>query len=88
MKNWKKILTVVLALALLVSMTSMLSSCKDKNPDSDVVVDPEDLEAAGNGTYVISVKTAGGMPLTGLAVYVYADSSLTDTFVPSSSDSI
>ncbi len=78
MKNWKKILTVVLALALLVSMTSMLSSCKDKNPDSEVVVDPEDLAAAGNGTYVISVKTAGGMPMSGLAVYVYADSSLTD----------
>ena len=69
MKNWKKILTVVLALALLVSMTSMLSSCKDKNPDTEVAVDPEDLEAAGNGTYVISVKTAGGMPLTGAPVH-------------------
>ena len=78
MKNWKKILTVVLALAMLVSMASMLSSCKDKNPDSNVEVDPEDLAAAGNGTYVISVKTAGGMALSGLAVYVYADSSLTD----------
>ena len=78
MKNWKKILTVLLAVALLASMCSMLSSCKDKNPDSEVTVDPEDLAAAGNGTYIISVKTAGGMPMTGLAVYVYADSSLTD----------
>ena len=82
MNQWKRILTVLLSLVLLVSMCSMLASCKDggngDGGNSDVTVDPDDLAAAGNGSYVVSVKTAGGMPMTGVAAYVYADSSLKD----------
>ena len=76
MNKWKKILTVLLSVALLVSMCSMLSSCK--RDGDDVEADPDDIAIAGDGTYVVSVKTAGGMPLAGIAVYVYADDSLTD----------
>ena len=82
MKNWKRLLTAVLAVAVLVSMCSMLAACGDSgNGDggsSDVTADPDDLAAAGNGSYVVSVKTAGGMPMTGIAVYVYADNTLKD----------
>ena len=77
MKNWKRIFAVVLSMVMLVSACAMLASC-NKNGDSDAEVDPEDLAIAGDGVYVVSVKTAGGMPLTGLSVYVYADDSLKD----------
>ena len=50
----------------------------DTNASTNVEVDPNDAALAGNGTYVVSVKTAGGMPMAGLNVYVYADSSKKD----------
>ena len=73
MKTWKRLLTAFLTVAMLVSMCSMLASCGNKDE-----VDPEDAAIAGGNTYVVNVKTAGGMPLSGVAVYVYKDDSLKD----------
>ncbi len=79
MKQWKRVLGVILSLVMLVSMCSMLASCGDDEETANGVgIDPEDAAIAGNGTYVVSVKTAGGMPMTGVAVYVYADNTLKD----------
>lgn len=72
MKNWKRLLTAFLTLAMLVSMCSMMASCRGNE------VDPSDAAIAGGNTYVVNVKTEGGMPLSGVAAYVYADDSLKD----------
>ena len=72
MKNWKRILTAFLTVAMLISMCSMMASCRKDN------VDPSDAAIAGGNTFVVNVKTEGGMPLPGIAVYVYADDSLKD----------
>ena len=72
MKNWKRLLTAFLTLAMLVSMCSMMASCRGNE------VDPSDAAIAGGNTYVVNVKTEGGMPLSGVAVYVYSDDSLKD----------
>ena len=72
MKMWKRLLTALLCVAMLVSTCSMLASCgKDE-------VDPSDVAIAGGNTFVVNVKTEGGMPMTGVPVYVYADDSLQD----------
>jgi len=81
MKNWKRMLAVLLSVAMLVSMCSMLASCGDEESgeNSDAPeANPEDLAMAGDGVYVVRVKSAGGMPMAGLNVYVYADSSKKD----------
>ncbi len=72
MKTWKRLLTAFLTLAMLLSMCSMMASCRDDE------VDPSDAAIAGGNTYVVNVKTEGGMPMAGVAVYVYADDSLKD----------
>ena len=76
MKNLTKILSVILAIALALSMTAMLAGCGDKTPDA---TEPSGGENAGAaGTYNVTVTTAGGMAMEGLDLNVYADSALTD----------
>ncbi len=70
MNNLKKLLSVLLVVALVFSM----AACKN-NGDTD------STDGAGDGdnaTYTVSVKTAGGMAMEGLDVFVYADSTLID----------
>ena len=75
MKNVKKLLSLLLALALVLSMSAMLAACgKDKTPEQ---VPTEPAENA-NTTYKVNVVTAGGMAMEGLDVYVYADNTLSD----------
>ena len=75
MKTWKRLLTAFLAVAMLVSMCSMLSSCGEDEGEAGML-DPNDAAIAGGNTYVVNVRTAGGMAMTGVAAYVYTDSSL------------
>lgn len=71
MNMFKKIMSVLLVAVMLVSV---LAGCKgDGNGDSTV---PTGSGVAG--TYTVNVKTAGGMPMAELDVYVYADSAMTD----------
>ncbi len=70
MKNLKKLLSLLLVLAMVFAM----AACKkDGNTDSTDGTG----DASGN-TYTVTVKTAGGMAMEGLDVYIYADDSLTD----------
>ena len=81
MKKTRKIIALMLALALLLSaMAGMLVSCKGNDPeDPENPEEPENPGTPGEKTsYTVSVKTAGGMPLSGVTVVVYADSSLDD----------
>jgi len=74
MKNLKKLLSAVLVLAMLLSMAAAMSGCSDEPTPTETTGAAEET----TGTYQISVKSAGGLPLAGADVYVYADSSLED----------
>ena len=67
----KRLLSVILALALLLGMVTMMTACNDTD-------DTDGDGGAEGGGYTVTVKTAGGMPMEGVAVYVYADDSLKD----------
>ncbi len=71
MSMMKRLLAVFLALA----MMAAVCACGDK-PDNSI--DSSDAALAGGNSYVVSVKTAGGMPMEGIAVYLYTDDSLKD----------
>lgn len=75
MKNLKKILSLLLAMVMLVSM---LAGCGDtENPGGST--DSTGSVATGEtGTYSVSVKSIGGMVLDGVTAYVYGDEALTD----------
>ncbi len=77
MKNLKKLLSVILAVALALSMTAMLAACGEKTPGSTDETDGEGTSGAA-ATYNVTVTTAGGMVMEGLDVYIYADDTLTD----------
>ena len=72
MKNLKKLLSVILVVAMVLSMSAMFSGCGQETPEETTG------EAGGVGTYNVTVKTAGGMAMEGLDVYIYADDTLTD----------
>lgn len=82
MKNWKRWLSAILTVALLVSMCSVLAGCGGGNSEEPVApedqISEEDKALATGGTYVVNVKTAGGMVLTGISIYVYGDETMSD----------
>ena len=69
MKNFKKMLSMLLAIAMVLSM----AACGGNESA------PETEAASGEtGSYTVSVKSAGGMVLAGVDVYIYADNTLAD----------
>lgn len=93
MTMMKRILALVCALALCVGMISVLSGCKDKNPvdsgsagdtnpSGNQTTDPVGSQPSGNTNqkinYVITLKSAGGLPLSGVTVLAYKDADLMD----------
>ena len=75
MKKFKKLLSALLVLAL---MLSMLAACGEKG-DNPSPTDPTNGTAGGEtAAYSVKVKTAGGMTMEGLTVYVYRDQALSD----------
>lgn len=80
MSNMKKILSILLALVML---CSLLSACgaDEEVSGSEGTTAPQATtggDSTNKGSYKVTVKTIGGMPLEGVTVYVYADDSLTD----------
>ena len=75
MKKMKNLLSVVLALAMLLAVAGLFSGCNDEPVPTETTAPGETAE---KGTYQITVTSAGGMPLAGADVYIYADSSLED----------
>ena len=70
MKNVKKLLSALLAAAMILSM----AACKNGgNTDST-----QGADNAEGSTYTINVTTAGGMAMEGLDIFVYADDTLSD----------
>ena len=70
MKNFKKLLTLVLALTMVMSMAACGGEETPENPTDEVVGE--------NVRYNVVIQTAGGMAMEGLDLYVYADDTLSD----------
>ncbi len=72
----KKALSVLLVVAMLLSF----AACNE-NPGETTTTPPANTQPSQQGskvTYTITVETAGGMPMAGLDLYIYADDSLDD----------
>ncbi len=71
MSRMKKILALILAVATVLCMCAGLAGCSKKGGEQG--------EASGEaGSYTVTVKSAGGLPLKGVAVSVFADDTLAD----------
>lgn len=79
MNRMKKLLSLVLAVAMILSFAAMITGCKnaEEKPNDETTTVPTTQTGEG-GIYTVSVKTAGGMPMNGVAVYIYADNTLAD----------
>ncbi|MBE6579386.1 MAG: TlpA family protein disulfide reductase [Ruminococcaceae bacterium] len=69
---------MIALLLLLAICLPLLASCSD---DSGTTSDPSSEESApagGSATYTVHVETAGGMAMSEIDVYIYADGSLAD----------
>ena len=72
MNKFKKMLSLILAFVLLISMTACGGS---GNAETEAA---GDVASGAEVTYTVSVETMGGMIMDGVDVYIYADSTLTD----------
>ena len=77
MKKSVRILSLLLALAMLLTIATACGK-KDGKKTSDKANISGDTGSGEATDYTVSLKTAGGMALSGIDVYVYADSSLGD----------
>jgi len=74
MKIAKRLLSLLLMFAVVMSMAGVLAGCsKDETGSPDATTGTTSNEKA---TYTVSVKTKGGMAMSGLDVYVYEDDTL------------
>ena len=83
MDRMKKILALLLVAAMMCSLVAMVAGCSSEDDGADATTGTTGSDAVGGdtaktGSYKVTVSTVGGMPLEGIAVYVYADSTLTD----------
>lgn len=83
MNNFKKMLSMILAFAMVLSIVAMMTACDktgDQNPtDSGATTGPSsDSGNTKTGTYSVTVKSVGGLPLAGIDVYVYSDAAMTE----------
>ncbi len=69
MKSLKKLMCLLLVAVMVLSVAA---GCKNEGDTTDAGVSGE------SGTYTVNLKTQGGMALSGIDVYVYADDSLAD----------
>ena len=77
-RNIMKKLSKVLSLLLVVSMVLSMAACGEK-PDSTTVSTPTTgVDNGEQSTYIVTVKTEGGMPLSDIGVYIYTDSDTGD----------
>lgn len=81
MKNMMRVLAFLMALTVVFSLCGTLAGCGDKgaNATDPNGTQPQATLPAGEAVlHSVSVQSAGGMPLEGIAVSVYADEALTD----------
>ena len=73
MKTFKKAMSLILALVMLVSMAAVMAGCGSQEAVEETVGGEESVRG-----YSVSVHSMGGMALEGIDVYVYADNTLAD----------
>ena len=76
MKISKRLLSLLLVFAVVMSMAGVLAGCSKENTGATESTTP--TTSNETATYTVSVKTKGGMVMSGLDVYVYKDNTLTD----------
>ena len=74
MRKTKKLLSLVLIAALVLSVVSSLAGCNQEKPNASTA--PTGGESGGKGTYTVRVHTAGGMALSEIDVYIYSGEDL------------
>lgn len=74
MKKLSKVLCLLLALSMVLSMAACGDKAGGTNPSSTQGA----TENTQRGTYIVTVKTVGGMPLEGIDVYIYVGSDTGD----------
>ena len=77
MNRMKKLLSLLLALAMVLSVAAMITGCKEQGKP-DASTESKGPDSDKSGTYTVTVQSVGGLPLEKVDVYVYADSSLAD----------
>ena len=77
MNRMKKLLSRLLALAMVLSVAAMITGCKEQGKP-DASTESKGPDSDKSGTYTVTVQSVGGLPLEKVDVYVYADSSLAD----------
>ena len=84
MKNARKMIAMVLALAMMLCVGAVFTGCQntqDPSGTSTPPTEPDQTQTPETGnqeTYTVNVQTQGGMVLSGLDVYIYADSTKAD----------
>ncbi|MGN0998980.1 MAG: peroxiredoxin family protein [Faecousia sp.] len=77
MNKLKKILSILLVLAMLLSLTVSMTGCNGGGGE-ETTGSTSGSEPAANKSYTVTIRTKGGMVLSGIQVYVYADNTLSD----------
>lgn len=75
MSKFKKILILICVFALVLSM---FAGCKKKDDDGDSTETTGGIVEGETTSYVINVKSVGGLAMPGLTLFVYSDESLAD----------
>ena len=76
MNNFKKMLSLILAVAMVLSMLAMISGCTDKTDATDPSDSTGGNVNGASGTYTVNVKTIGGMAMADINVYIYENGDL------------
>ena len=64
MNRLKKVLSLILAAAMLLSIAAMVTGCGEEPAATEA---PTDSVSSETGSYSVTIKTAGGMPMAGVA---------------------
>lgn len=80
MSMFKKLLCMLMTIAVLLSALAACGGNGNESGDagSDDGDDSSVIENVNKGSYAVSLKTAGGMALSDIDIYVYADSTLSE----------
>ncbi len=69
--NLKRVLSMLLAVALVLGLVGCAGTSEETTPSTEA-------QTGEKVTYTVTVESAGGMPMEGLDIYVYADESLSE----------
>ncbi len=75
MKSLKKVASLILIMVLALSMAMSMIACSDNTDDSNNP-NGDNNNTGTTDAYTVSLKTIGGMALSGIDVYVYEDNTL------------